>query len=1025
MSVRPPGTPPGRPVAISRRGRAVAVAVVVLIILIQVLPRLNSAYTDWLWFRSVDASSVFRTEVLTRIGLFLVVGLLVGLAVTTGLLLAYRYRPVFLAHGGMPDALARYRAAMGTSTAKTVAWIPVVLGLLAGAIAQTGWKTVLAFFNSTDFGRTDPQFGLDISFYAFELPMWRAIVTWVMVAVVLAFFANLITHYIVGGVRPGAREGALTRAARIQLVILAGVFVLAKAAAYWLDRYELLFRENSTFTGASYTDVNAVMPAKIFMFSVAIVCAIAFFSAIVIKDLRIPALATVLLLFSALVVGSAWPMAVEQFSVKPNRAEKEREYIARNIEATRAAYDIGDDKVTYEENWGAANPDPAEAASDITTLSNIRVLDPNVLAPTFTQQQQLRNFYGFPETLSIDRYTVEGEKRDFLVAARELNPSALQANQRDWINRHTVYTHGNGFVAAPANRVNEIADDAGSDRGGLPNYQVSDLEAISSDQEMMIPVTQPRIYFGELIAQSDPDYAIVGDNGDGPREYDTDTEQYTYTGAGGVPVGGWINRTAYALKFAERNILLSGIIGDESKIIYDRDPRDRVQKVAPWLTTDTNTYPAVIDGRIKWIVDGYTTLKSYPYAESSSLEAMTSDSLNAAGGRVLPDEEVSYIRNSVKATVDAYDGTVNLYEFDETDPVLQTWSKALPDIVQPKSEIPEELQEHFRYPEDLFKVQRELLAKYQVNDPGQFFTNDAFWSVPSDPTVTSSIQNPQTPPAGGPLGGQNTGAPGTPGAQPAEREGPSQPPYYVLAKDPTDPESDEPSFQLISAFRGYEREFLAAHMSASSDPDSYGEIVVRVQRPTEPLAQGPNQAQDIMIASPAIAQDRRLWGETAEITEGNLLALPLAGDSVLYVEPIYTQRKDQDSAFPRLLRVMVTYDRAVGYAPTLYEALKQVGIEADPDEVRIDETGAAEAEAEAEDGPSSSSTEEGTASRPSTPPSTGGGDATDQAAAVRELNAALSAVRSAQNGGDLADLGSALDDLQKAVDAYQALGNGN
>ena len=1018
MSVRPPGNPTGRPVAISRRGRAIAVAVVVLILLIQVLPRLNTAYTDWLWFGSVDATSVFRTELLTRLGLFVVVGLLIGLAVSAGVLLAYRFRPVFLAQAGLPDPLSRYRAAMGSSPVKTIIWIPIVLGILAGSIAQTGWQTILAFFNSTPFGETDPQFGLDISFYAFQLPMWRALVTWVMVALVLAFLANLVTHYLVGGLRPGAREGALTRAARIQLVSLAGIFVLAKAAAYWLDRYELLFRENATFTGASYTDVNALMPAKIFMFAVAIVCAVAFFSAIVIKDLRIPALATVLLLFSALVVGSAWPLAVEQFSVNPNRAEKEREYIARNIEATRAAYDIGDDRVTYLENWGSASPNPRQAASDTTTLSNVRILDPNVLSPTFTQLQQLRNFYGFPDTLSLDRYTIDGEMQDFLVAARELNPGALQANQRDWINRHTVYTHGNGFVAAPANRVNEIADDAGSDRGGLPNFQVSDLDTINNDQEMMIPVTQPRIYFGELIAQSDPDYAIVGDNGEGPREYDTDTTQYTYTGFGGGPGGGWINRTAFALKFAERNILLSGLISDDSKIIYDRDPRDRVQKVAPWLTTDTNTYPAVIDGRIKWIVDGYTTLKTYPYAQLSSLEAMTSDSLSE-GGRVLPDEKVSYIRNSVKATVDAYDGTVDLYAFDESDPVLQTWMKALPDIVQPESEISEELRDHFRYPEDLFKVQRELLAKYQVDDPGQFFTNDAFWSVPSDPTVTSSIQNPQTPPATGPLGGPAGGTTGGGGTQTADREGPSQPPYYVITSDPTDPESEEPTFQLISAFRGYEREFLSAHMSASSDPDTYGEITVRVQRPIEPLAQGPNQAQDIMIASPAIAEDRRLWGETAEITEGNLLALPLADDSVLYVEPIYTQRKDQDSAYPRLLRVMVSYDRAVGYAPTLYEALQQVGIETDPDLVRIDETGEAEAEAEENaDRPEAQTS----APRPSAPSGGGGGSDAERGAAIDEINSALNAVRSAQSG-DLGALGQALEDLQAAVDAYQALGN--
>ena len=1019
MSVRPPGSP-GRPIAISRRGRAVAVAVVVLIVLIQVLPRINSTYTDWLWFGSVDATSVLRTELLTRLGLFVLVAVLVGAAVTAGMLLAYRYRPVFLQQAGVPDALARYRSAMGSPNAKGVLWVPAVLGVLAGSIAQTGWQTVLAFFNSTPFGETDEQFGLDISFYAFQLPLWRAVVTWVMVAVVLAFLANLLTHYLFGGLRPGAREGALTRAARIQLVTLAGLFVLAKAAAYWLDRYELLFAENSTFTGASYTDVNAVMPAKIFMFAVALVCAIAFFSAIVIKDLRIPALATVLLLFSALVVGSAWPLAVEQFSVNPNRAEKEREYIARNIEATRAAYDIGDDRVSYIDNWGSASPDPSEAGSDVTTLSNVRILDPNVLSPTFTQLQQLRNFYGFPETLSLDRYSVDGEMQDFLVAARELDPESLQANQRDWINRHTVYTHGNGFVAAPANRVNEIADDAGSDRGGLPNFQVSDLGAIASGEDMMIPVTEPRIYYGELIAQSDPDYAIVGENGDGPREYDTDTEQYTYSGEGGVPIGGWLNRSAYALKFTERNILLSGLIGDESKILYDRDPRDRVQKVAPWLTTDTTTYPAVIDGRIKWIVDGYTTLENYPYAERSSLEALTSDSTDELSGRVQADENVSYIRNSVKATVDAYDGTVDLYEFDESDPVLQTWMKAMPDIVKPHEEISEELEEHLRYPEDLFKVQRELLAKYQVDDPGQFFTNDAFWSVPSDPTVTSSIQDTQgpTPGAGTPGSPGNTGSPGPQQqADSGPADGPAQPPYYVLASDPTDSESDEPSFQLISAFRGYEREFLSAHMTASSDPETYGDITVRVQRPTEPLAQGPNQAQDIMIASPAIAEDRRLWGETAEITEGNLLALPLADDSVLYVEPIYTQRRDQDSAYPRLLRVMVSYDRAVGYAPTLYEALQQVGIEADPDDVRIDESGEAELQAEGSTGSQSGAS----SPRPSGSDTRDASEA-ERGAAIDEINSALNAVRSAQSGG-LGDLGAALEDLQAAVDAYQALGD--
>ncbi|MGW5153774.1 UPF0182 family protein, partial [Rhodococcus koreensis] len=615
----------------------------------------------------------------------------------------------------------------------------------------------------------------------------------------------------------------VSRPARIQLAVLAGTFIALKAASYWLDRYSLLWsgRKEPTFTGAGYTDINAVLPARLIMVAIAVLCAAAFFAAIAVRDLRIPAMATVLLVLSAIVVGGIYPALIEQFSVRPNAADRESPYIERNIAATRQAYGIGPDRVDYLDYPGVGTRPPRDIPADVTTIANARLLDPTVLSRTFTQQQQLKNFYGFPEHLDIDRYTIDGRLADYIVAARELSPNSLSGNQTQWINRHTVYTHGNGFVAAPANRVNAAVRDAAgqsaSSDSGYPIYAVSDI-ASQAGGGQVIPVEQPRIYFGEVIAQADPDYAIVGGpEGAPPREYDTDTAQYTYTGTGGVPVGSWVNRLAFAARYAERNILFSGAIGPESKIIFNRDPGTRVEHVAPWLTTDTNPYPAVVGGRIVWIVDGYTTAAHYPYSQVGSLaEPVATDT-----GRTLPLEQVSYVRNSVKATVDAYDGTVTLYQVDENDPVLRAWMSVFPGTVQPPKAIPPELRAHFRYPEDLFRLQRDLLAKYHVDDPREFFTTNAFWSVPSDPTADT--------------GGE-------------------QPPYYVLVGDAG---TAAPSFRLTSAMVGFNREFLSAYLSVHSDPDNYGKIDI-LRLPTDTQTQGPRQTQNSMISDTRVASERTL-----------------------------------------------------------------------------------------------------------------------------------------------------------------------
>ncbi|WP_165165421.1 UPF0182 family protein [Corynebacterium qintianiae] len=972
-------------------GLMATIAIIGLILFL--VPLAVGIYTDWLWFGDLGFRGVFSKVIITRVVLFLVFAFLGGAVAYAAATFAWRGRPKDAVDTDPLSPTAQYRSQIESGVRTLLVWVPLVIAVFSGLAGQRAWRTVMLWLNGGSFGTTDPQFGRDLGFYAFALPGIAFLVGMLSMLLIVAFLVGLVAHYLLGGIRIGSQvsgvRGHISRSARIQLAVTAGLWMLLKAVNYWLERYTLLYQENDIFTGASYTAINATLPAKIALMVIAVIVAAAFFVSIVYKDFRIPVLATVLMLVSSIVIGNVWPALLEQFSVKPNRQAKEYEYIGRNIEATRHAYGLTDDKVTYLENWGAENVSDEEVASDEATIANIRLLDPDIIAPTFTQNQQLRNFYGFPDTLAMDRYEVDGEMRDFVVAARELDPNALRENQRDWINRHTVYTHGNGFIAAQANTVDEAAQDAGSTRGGLPIFTVSDLQtnaiAAQSDEaeQLGTKVDEPRIYYGPVIASSEDglDYAIVGDNGQGPVEYDTDNSNYTYGGESGVNIGNWFNRAAYALKYQELNLILSDRVGSESKILYDRDPRERVERVAPWLTTDSATYPAVIDGRVKWIVDGYTTLSHLPYSTRTSMEDSTQDALNPDGTtQRLVNNNLGYIRNSVKATVDAYDGTVELYAFDEEDPVLKAWMGVFPGSVKPESEISDTLREHLRYPEDLFKVQRELLARYHVDDPGVFFNNDAFWSVPNDPTA------------------------------PEGRQELNQPPYYIVAADP---ETRDPSFQLITPYRGLNREFLSAHMSVASDPDNYGDITVRVL-PTNTQTQGPKQAQDALMSSDQVARDRTLWEGTNDMQNGNLLTLPVGGGEILYVEPVYSQRKGQESAFPKLLRVLVFYQGRVGYAPTISQALSQVGIDsAAAQDIDIATDGAGTQDAEDQASP----TVEDKDGKSDAPAPAAPGN-TDEA--LNRINTALRDLETARDGS-FEEFGHALDELDRAVQDYQKL----
>ncbi|NLE80453.1 MAG: COG1615 family transporter [Rhodococcus sp.] len=980
------------PVFESRRTRSLVLVTVVLLGLLIVIPMLVGAYTNWLWFGEVCYRNVWSTVLITRVVLFFAVGLLVSGALFLAMALAYRSRPVFVPPSPSNRGLEQYRNEVLKRRRMLTIAIPLVFGFFAGIAGQTNWDVVQLFLRGGSFGTDDPQFGHDIGFYVFDLPFYEFLLNWAFIAVVLALPVNLATHYLFGGLRVARKSVVLSWPARFQLAVLAGTLILLKAVAYWLDRYALVSssRKEPTFTGAGYTDIHAVLPAKLIMAAIAVVCAIAFVGAIVAHDFRIPALATALLVLSSILVGGVWPLLMEQFSVRPNAADVERPYIERNIAATRDAYGIGSDTVEYEPYSGVGTRPPREVPADVTTIANTRLLDPAVLSRTFTQQQQLKNFYSFPSNLDIDRYEIDGELRDYIVGARELSPHSLTGNQTDWINRHTVYTHGDGFVAAPANRVNaavrSATGDTASSDSGYPIYTVSDIASQGTGRQI-IPVDQPRIYYGEVISSASPDYAIVGTAGtEGPREYDTDATKYTYTGAGGVPIGNWFNRLAFATQYTERNILFSRAIGPESKIIFHRDPQVRVEKVAPWLTTDRNSYPAVVDGRIVWIVDAYTTLPQYPYSKRSTLEEAGVDPVT---GRSLPRDEIGYARNSVKATVDAYDGTVTLYQVDDNDPVLEAWMSVFPGTVQPEDAVSDSLRAHFRYPEDLFRTQRELLAKYHVNDPREFFTNNAFWSVPSDPTVDANRH---------------------------------QPPFYVLVGDQ---ETAEPSFRLASAMVGFNREFLSAYLSAHSDPDDYGRITV-LQLPTDTLTQGPQQIQNSMISDTRVASERTLLERSNRIQYGNLLTLPIADGGVLYVEPLYTERISttvDGSTFPQLSRVLVSFREPgtggvrIGYAPTLAEALDQVfgtgtGAAATAPGGDARTAPPTEAPAPPPDVPA-----------PAAPPAEIPPVAEMPAESAAEMAAALEDLRAAQQRGDNAAFGAALDRLLAAVEGYVEAGN--
>jgi uncharacterized membrane protein (UPF0182 family) len=850
-----------------------------LVVIAIVLVSLSGFYADILWFKSVHFSSVWRTTLLTKSELFLAFGLLTSAIISINIYLAHRSRPVYVPTSLEADNIERYRGQLDPIKRYVLIAISVAIFYFAGMSGSRLWQIWLTFKNSTQWGTKDPQFGLDISFFAFKLPFYQSLIGWAISTLVLTLLATAGVHYLYGGIRPQLAEDRTSVAARVQLSVLLGLLVLVKASAYWFDRYALALKSGKLITGLSYTDVNATLPAKAILAGIAAICALLFFANIVRRSWILPAAGVSLMVISSLLIAGIYPAFIQQFQVKPSESSKEAPFIQRNIDATRAAYGL--DKVTIKDYQATTTVASGQLAGDALTVSNARLIDPNVVSATFRQLQQIKPYYTFPDSLDVDRYTINGKSRDTVVAVRELNISGSPV--RNWINDHLVYTHGFGFVGAYANTV---------DADGKPSFAVGNIPPTNG-----LGKFEPRIYFGESV----PDYSIIGGaKSSTPTEldYPDDTsangqKNYTYTGTGGVPMGSIFSRLLFAIKYKEQRIVLSNLINKDSKILFNRNPMERVQKVAPWLTLDGNEYPSIVNGHVVWIIDGYTTSAGYPYAKVTNLNAATTNSVSSATTSVAPlaDQNVNYIRNSVKATVDAYDGTVHLYQWDTTDPVLKTWSKAYPGTVEPKSAISPALLAHIRYPEDLFNVQRDVLSTYHVDSASAFYGGQDFWRIPSDP---SSL-----------------------GANAA-----TQPPYYQTMQLPG---AKSASFSLSTSFvpKGGRQNLTAFAVVNSDAGPNYGKITV-LQLPRSTNISGPSQVASNFEAKPDVAQALSLLRQGgSDVVLGNLLTLPV-GSGLLYVQPVYVRATANSAAYPLLQKVLISFGDQIGFDSTLQGALDQV-----------------------------------------------------------------------------------------------------
>jgi uncharacterized protein len=854
-----------------------------LLALVAALAVLARLYTELLWFREVGKTPVFWGVLWARVVLGLVAGLVTGAVGAANLWLAGRLagrgrrrgdgwpRPA----GHWPGLLSRYQRPLEGG-------VVAALALGVGLHAAGHWQAWLLWRNRVPFGDADAQFHRDVGYYVFTLPLQRLVFGWLLFTLLAALLAAGGAYWLLGGIRPVPAGRRVAPEARAHLSVLLGLVLLLKAWGYRLDQFSLVFSPRGVVTGASYTDVHAQLPALRLMVLLAPVCALLVVATARSRGFALPASGLVLFGLSSVLVGGVYPGFVQRFQVAPQELQRELPYIQRNLDATRKAFVLG--QVTTTEFPAAERLPAATLRANQVTVGNVRLWEPGVLKVGIQNLQAIGQYYEFSD-VDVDRYPIGGAPRQVMISAREVDPRNLDRSAQTWQNLHLAYTHGYGVVAAQVNT---------AEASGRPAFVVSGFD----QPRAAIPIRQPRIYFGE------PPPAAAGYVAAATRQPEVDAPapggapqaSFRYDGRGGVPLGGLPRRLAFAVRFHDVNLLISSNLLARSRLIFYRDIRDRLEKAAPFLQWDGDPYVAVVGGRIVYVRDGYTTTDDYPYAER--IQMAVAARRDAPGDRGVRGR-ANYLRNSVKAVVDAYDGSVTLYAFDEADPLLRAWRRAFPGLFLARSAIPPELQVHLRYPEDLFSIQANRYASYHIAAARDFYSKQDFWALPED----RSGQIRQS------LGA----APLTVGDT---RPEPMRP-YYLLVRLPGEAREH---FVLVLPFTPNNKQNMVAYMAARSDPDGYGTITL-FNLPRSRTVFGPTQVNAQILADPDVAKELTLFNQQGStVTLGNLLTVPVA-DSLLYVQPIFIQANQ--GAIPELRRVAAFLNNQLGYAATLDGSIAQ------------------------------------------------------------------------------------------------------
>lgn len=872
------------PVERRRRGgfrlRGWMIAIVLVLGLLFVSARgLAGSYTDYLWFASVGFAKTWRGLLWARLVPSAVFTIVFFVLMLASLTIADRLAPRTRALGPEDEFLARYQQSVAPYSGRVRIAVSAFFALIAGGSVAGKWQDWILFTHAQTFGVRDPQFHKDVGFYVFRLPFLTFIFGWLFAALIIVLIVTAVAHYLNGGIRLQSPFQRVTPQVKAHLSVILALMALVKTTQYYFARFELDFSTRGVIEGASKTDVAAQLPALNLLMVISVVAAGLFLWNIWRRGWVLPIIAVGLWAFVSLVIGTIVPAVYQEFFVKPNELAKEKPYIARNIEATRRAFDL--DRVSVRSFAYGEDLDQQKLEENSQTIDNSRLWDPDIILRDYQLFQGQKTYYKFADA-DVDRYVLDGKLRQTLISARELNRADLPS--QSWVNRHIVYTHGYGAAVSPANA-------AGSD--GLPKYLLEDIPPTGD-----IVLDRPEVYFGEQL----DGYSLVDakqSEFNYPRKGQRDA--YTrYRGRGGVELSSFLRRAAFALRFSDFNLLISGQVTDRTRVLYLRSIGDRVKKAAPFLSYDADPYPVIADGRITWVLDGYTTSNSYPYSQSFTGDRGLGHSFN-------------YVRNSVKATVDAYDGTIKFYVVDRKDPVIKAYRAAFPELFTDFAKMSPALRAHLRYPQDLFRAQTDVYGTYHITNPTTFFSGTDKWEVSPDP-------------GSGPvsaIAAENTPTSTTNSPQAAASSGKRIDPIYVLIKVPG---ATREQLLLLRPFVPVSKNALnnlVSFMVAKAEPDALRPLE-SFQMPQGNPVYGPVQVNSTINNTDKISEKFTLLGQAgtgSQVWQGNLQLVPI-GNSLLYIRPIYVI--SENGRQPAFRFVVVFYAGKAVLAETVQGGLDQL-----------------------------------------------------------------------------------------------------